>query len=276
MDEQLERDHEDGDPKDVAPKERAHDTTARSLATAEHALEPVFVVVETDQHEQHYDEQLATLLADGERRQREHRRLPFPRTHRISDEALRRDYVRAHVRPSQDAVWHFRAWLPRTARAVRSATAAIRTPGDPATTLTTLRLDGPKTSIDVLTLRLHERANLAEWLDEWLAQLGMTAASSRPRHTVNGIMGDVLATRRDQSDETVLRYTTVQQGTRVFVIVLRTPLLHYPMIARDFVLFATTFAPTELEGTKPGTVSSTEHSSTGHSSSGQQQQAIDE
>lgn len=283
MDEHLERDHQELD-------ERAEDAIAQR-STVRHVAEPdlvaipafaddpldqVFVVVETDHHEQHYDEQLATLLANSERRQRERRRLPFPRTHRISDEVLRRHYVRTHVRPSEDSAWHFRAWLPSTARAVRSATATVstpasQTPGDPATTLTTLRLDSPKTSIDVLTLRLHERANLAEWLDEWLVQLGMTAASSRPRHTANGVMGDVLAIRQDDTDReesgsveadpnevdtnevgtTVLRYTTVQTGTRVFVIVLRAPLMYYPMIARDYVLFATTFSPVEEHDASP-------------------------
>lgn len=165
--------------------------------------------------------------------------MPFPRHHRISTAALDRDYQTIHLEAGPDASWHFDLDLPVSAQV--ETTAQTASGEAPPATLAKIRMMGSGARIDVIGLRLKGHADVASWLDEWLEQLGMTPISSRPRATQHGVMGDILATKRSKGGVTVARYATVREGERTFVLVLRTPLANYRLVAHDFVLAVTSF-----------------------------------
>jgi hypothetical protein len=152
---------------------------------------------------------------------------------------LERDYRTVRVEAGPDASWHFDVNLPISAQVETTARAA--TGEAPPATLAKIRLMGSGARIDVIGLRLTGHEDVASWLDEWLEQLGMTPISSRPRTTQHGVMGDILATKRSKGGVTVARYATVREGEHTFVLVLRTPLANYRLVAHEFMLAVSSF-----------------------------------
>lgn len=198
------------------------------------------VVVETDANHRDDDERLRRLLAEHEQQFGE--RLPFPRTHKLPSATLKRSYRQVTAVPGAPGDWQLQLQVPLDAEVEQpDATSALA--GDRPTTLLTIRLAEPLTTIDVLGLPEAARDNVADWLDEWLEQIGMRPFSSRPKRTDDGVMGDVLATGYVDNGIQVARYKAMSISGRTLVLVLRTPLTSYRRIARDFVLAASSLTP---------------------------------
>lgn len=211
--------------------------------------------METDATHGDYDARLAHWLRETEVAHGFAERLPFPRHHGIADAALRRDYRTATLDLSLEGTQRLHLSLPNDAQ-VESLPLADDLAAGPAT-VARIHLPSADASIDVAALRMPAAADLGDWLEEWLPQTGMIPISSRPRLTASGTMGDVLATQRTDDGITVARYATVRLRDHTFVLVLRSPLANYRLVARDFVLALTSCRASNAQPTTAARVAST-------------------
>ena len=198
------------------------------------------VIVETDAAHRDYDPQLAGIWQLAERRFAD--RIPFPRAHRFAKDVLDRDFVTIRIEPPGASRWHFEVMVSRAAHIEVRRDAVDADSRSPAT-MSKVRLPQPDTSIDIVGMDLPPDVDVASWLDEWLEQVGMLPHSSRPIRTDRGVMGDVVATRHADAGLQVARYTTVRFGERTFLLVLRSPMATYRLVAREFVLAVASLRP---------------------------------
>lgn len=207
---------------------------------------PPIVIVETDARHADYDERLVALLKHAEPVGGADEKLPFPRTDKISATVRERDYHRVVITGTTDPAWHIQLTVAKAAQVEVTQQPDEEAPLSP-TELATVRLRQPDASIDVIGMTVMERADLADWLEEWLQQLGMAPVSSRPRRTRDGVMGDILATGRAPAGMLAARYATLRFGSRMFVIVLRSPIASYRLVAQDFVLAMSSLTPLRVD-----------------------------
>lgn len=202
---------------------------------------PPIVIVETDASHTNYDRQLVALLNQAEQERRSSEKMPFPRTDKIPAAVLDCDYHRVTVAAHADPAWHVQLTLRKAAQIVpeRSARELSQRPMH----LVTVHLPEPETSLEIIGMTVVAHADPADWLEAWLEQLGTAAVSSRPRRTPDGVMGDILATDRTPAGTRALRYATQRFGSRMFVLVLRTPVASYRQVARDFALALSSLTP---------------------------------
>jgi len=153
-------------------------------------------------------------------------------------------FVRVTADALPDRKWHFELGLPRDTKLAPSS-GLVPIAGGELVSLALFHRDDPACDIEVYGQLLDREIDAADWLDWWLAQMGVRVVSRHPMYAIGGMIGDVVGEWDADGQSFAGRFFATKWGTRLVLVWSRATRADYPRIAEDLFVTLTTFRLTD-------------------------------
>jgi hypothetical protein len=158
----------------------------------------------------------------------------------VADVIIRDGLVMVEQTGLADSMWHF-------AVAVADGSEVIVQPLEEPSlaqrtqSLTLFRQAQPEADVEILGHLLADEIDPHDWLTRAVLNDGREIRSSKPRHLLAGVAGDIVATWSLDGEPFAGRFVATKWGPRLFVVSCRTRLADYPSLAGQFLRTVASF-----------------------------------